>query len=203
MKEEIKLVQQEDSCGCVIACIAMVLGKTYQEIAGYFTDDERYRKGVNWERQLEVMAGFNIKWRFITPPEDTLYGHVYMVTVPSLNTLSGNHAVVFDFQDEETARVLDPQNGVEGKKYYNYGTSSIMSFTEVLKVWVPKIYQNDGKCELGKRLEEYRIENNLNRKIMCRYLGISDNGYRNTILGKSKPNKKALIRKIEKLIGEI
>ena len=52
---EIKLVKQEESFGCVIACMAMVLGCSYDEVRKDFVNDFN-RKGINADKAIGYLA---------------------------------------------------------------------------------------------------------------------------------------------------
>lgn len=55
---EIKLVKQEGKCGCVIACLAMVLGKTYREIESDFWNDFE-EQGIDLEKTADYLSDCN------------------------------------------------------------------------------------------------------------------------------------------------
>lgn len=56
---KVKLVKQEDECGCVAACIAMVLGKTYQDVTKDFINDFK-TKGINVELLISYLADHDL-----------------------------------------------------------------------------------------------------------------------------------------------
>ena len=52
---KIRLVKQEDKSGCTVACIATVMGKTYQEVKADFANDF-IEDGVSIEQVAEYIS---------------------------------------------------------------------------------------------------------------------------------------------------
>lgn len=124
-------VQQVDSNGCVVACIAMITGKPYNEIkmndfpdwnnqSGGITADDRdkalVRNGIWPRRQVD---------NILNP------GSLYTVSVASLNRKGGMHQVVVDCRFD-MFKVYDPQMGNEGMEFYTVHT--LLSFGDTVEV---------------------------------------------------------------------
>lgn len=58
--KEIKLVRQKERSGCAAACIAMVLGKTYEEIAADFENDF-VDSGIELEKTQDYLSDFGCR----------------------------------------------------------------------------------------------------------------------------------------------
>lgn len=58
---EIKFIKQEEDYGCVIACMAMVLGETYSSVRRHFLNDFS-KKGISFKETIGYLAdkGFQI-----------------------------------------------------------------------------------------------------------------------------------------------
>lgn len=104
--------------GCVSACLAMLLNRPVEEVTAEF--HEKYMAGeINMRKYLtsqgvELMNG---------DPEGQMYhGHVYLVSVPSLNLPSMMHEVLMDLRDDHV--IFDPNVGYEGRKYYTLKAAS-------------------------------------------------------------------------------
>lgn len=107
----IRWVRQEEQYGCVIASLAMITGKTYQEVRQAFTGMEQGR-GTDWTAMQAYLAdlGYAVQWRFAYcgytnqkytdwPPK--AWADVHICTV---ETALGGHSVIM-LQD---GSVLDP-----------------------------------------------------------------------------------------------
>lgn len=55
-KPKFKFVKQEEECGCAIACMAMILGKSYEEIVKSFYNDFN-KQGIKIEPVIEYLSG--------------------------------------------------------------------------------------------------------------------------------------------------
>jgi len=110
---KISLVNQQDDKSCVVACIAMITGKPYEEIRACFKEDDI---PVYPHAQDAVLC----KYGFVTKRNtlQSLYPHgIYILSVPSLNTPAQMHAVVLDTTDYV---IYDPQQGRPDRKFYTY-----------------------------------------------------------------------------------
>lgn len=128
---ELKHVMQEDSHGCVIACIAIITGRSYQEIKKDFPDFEDNSKGIGAdERDLVLVRHQMLPVRTV---DTHLYADkVYLVSVPSLNIEATMHAIVIDCRTDVSFKVYDPQAGIEGKKAYT--SDSMLSWADVTEI---------------------------------------------------------------------
>lgn len=128
-------VQQKTSNDCMLACIAMAAGKTWEEVWDQtWLDRVCKAQGASDEFTKEALehAGFHpyvngdvgkIVWTINVwnhfSREDFLQrllsGRRAIISVPSLNHYGGWHVVFWDGH-----KLFDPNKGVEGKQYYRW-----------------------------------------------------------------------------------
>jgi ABC-type bacteriocin/lantibiotic exporter with double-glycine peptidase domain len=135
-------VQQEDDYSCGIACLAMVSGLSFSEVFSRCKSFFASEHGIG-SRELDVSLR-HLKISY----SRKLYPHfpktcLYIMTVPSLNIVAGNHFVVVDLRDAVWT-VYDPQRGREGKKFYAETIKSqdgiqISGYSEVVQILGPKL----------------------------------------------------------------
>ncbi len=124
-------VRQEDSHGCVIACIAMVAGKTYAEVRRCFpTYGDNPTSGIQADKRDIVLVRNGI-WPIRHTDLNLYPDKLYIVSVPSLNIEGGMHSVVVDCTGD-AMELLDPQMGNDGKQWYT--NDRMRSFGDVLEV---------------------------------------------------------------------
>jgi hypothetical protein len=113
---EIKWVGQEDAWGCSQAAVAMVVGKTYQEVKAFWdNDDSDYFKKhgksfYDFDQQLaaygyataRIYSNFKGKPRSDWPPAP--FGEIHLCTVMVSESSPGGHIVVM----LKDGTVLDP-----------------------------------------------------------------------------------------------
>lgn len=129
---KIDTITQEDSTGCGIACIAMVTGKSYQEVKEIVKTEPNFAmtpKQLQHALEQYKMAYIPYSYPVLWP------GRVYIITVPSLNILGGGHYMVIDYRNEDSALLHDPNLNKEGKKVYGYD-ADLQSYSEVIEVCV-------------------------------------------------------------------
>jgi hypothetical protein len=113
---KIKYIAQQQDKGCVIACIAMVLGRDYWKVAKDFHVDLE-RKGINMRLAQEYLCDHGL-----SVIEKTAYGYpdvtrsnkrmlipfapVHIVFIQQYADLAFNHAYVMT----RNGRMLDPGN---------------------------------------------------------------------------------------------
>ncbi|MDD5150164.1 MAG: hypothetical protein PHC28_06725 [Flavobacterium sp.] len=112
----------------------MVSGIDYEELRADFT--EYTNRGVSTNEMLSILDKIDCQYiRYI----DTklFYNRLYIITVPSLNVIAGNHCIVIDTRkwtiDDMNIIVHDPQKGNIGEKYYDI-YSDIKSWAEVVEI---------------------------------------------------------------------
>ena len=110
---EDRFVQQRMPADCVVACLAMFLGQTYEDIARHCAGAELVMYGLPWSRERHICELFKVDVECV---DRTLvnWRRAAILTVPSLNDGKGQtHAVYWDGR-----RVWDPQKGRPGKAAY-------------------------------------------------------------------------------------
>ena len=112
-----KIIHQRQPCqkSCASACVAMLLGEPVKQVKaafhkGYF-DDRLTVAGYLRERGMFARDILASQRKFES-------GKIYVLAVPSLNTVGGTHYIIADARD--VLEVLDPQKGNKGRKYYTY-----------------------------------------------------------------------------------
>lgn len=103
------LVRQRRKDDCVIACLAMFLGYSYENVW------DKSPKGIprtlkDYEKKIQQLGINPIV--FVPHTLDTLDVDV-LITLPSLNVLGALHMLVY-----LDGRVYDPNQGRKNKKYY-------------------------------------------------------------------------------------
>lgn len=111
---EITHQQQNYNNSCASACMAMLLGRTSQEVEEEF--HEAYRaKGDPYLFEYAAEQGLVLEESRSTQALEPDY--VYLVGVPSLNMRATMHLVVIDLRGDENV-VYDPNKGRQGKWVY-------------------------------------------------------------------------------------
>ena len=121
-----KIINQRTSNDCVVCCVAMVAGVSYDEAKKAFNDNAPY--SFMQEGIALVRLGLFSDHR---DPYIMRSGRLYLVTVPSLNLPGVNHRIVIDAGDKY--EVYDPNNGVPGKKFYK-DIKDVDGFSELVVV---------------------------------------------------------------------
>jgi ABC-type bacteriocin/lantibiotic exporter with double-glycine peptidase domain len=117
-------VMQLDSEGCGIACIAMLVNKSYSEIRDLVVDIPIT------QRILEDLL-YQLDIRFRKPAYDDLVpDRLYIVCVPSLNNIGGMHYIIVDMRG--TMKVYDPNKGRIDVSIYDH--NNLMSWGRVLEI---------------------------------------------------------------------
>jgi hypothetical protein len=128
---EVKFVRQPTVDSCVPACLSMVTGVP----VGYIID--RFEpKGTDNLRECTILTEMGILPIRCSPYAGSYYfpyQGVYMVTAPTLRSLTGSaHRLVVESTNEKF-KVFDPQKGNKGKKLYTTRmfNNSEVSYSEV------------------------------------------------------------------------
>lgn len=147
------LVNQRHDWDCVIASIAMWVGVPYEDVLKMA---EKCNAKLFDPEGMTTFDEYNILRKF---GKDTMiihnaYGGLSgILSLPSLNTPGGAHAVFFD-----KTRILDPQTGREGRKWY----------PELLKGTWPSCYKfridlKDPESALMAQAELNSLQSHINR----------------------------------------
>lgn len=101
--------KQPSDLTCVHTCIAMIAGIPVQEVIDYYSHDQ----GLSTKDTIYALDHFKCNWNLMAFPT-LMWNCWHMVTVPSLNEKSGNHAILIGMDVYEGGiEVLDPQKGRE------------------------------------------------------------------------------------------
>lgn len=123
------LINQKDDTDCVIACFAMWLGRSHEEIM-----KRSIKLGVQpteagmWSKDENKLAESYGMFLGRMPYYGGLEG---ILIVPSLNFEKKTHAVFVD-----NYKIYDPQTGRKGKKWYKLGGTSKSIFPPYMEVVV-------------------------------------------------------------------
>lgn len=111
------MIQQRFDADCAAACLAMLLGVTYEQVAQHCAGNQLVRYGVPDFKLIDIARLFD---RELVAVDSTLidWTRPAILTVPSYNTQpgagsNGMHAVFWD-----GARCHDPNEGRPGKRTY-------------------------------------------------------------------------------------
>lgn len=108
-----RFVQQRMPADCVVATLAMFLGRSYEDIARHCNGAELVSYGLPWVRERHICELFKIEVELV---DISLldWRRAAILTVPSLNDGKGQiHSVYWDGR-----RAWDPQQGREGYAAY-------------------------------------------------------------------------------------
>jgi len=95
-------------------CLAMILDVPASQVIDEF--HERYKS--NYKRASAYLQEKGLCPSPRNVEDRQLWSdRVYLLAVPSLNIDGGMHSVVADTRNDET-RILDPNRGREGRRYY-------------------------------------------------------------------------------------
>ena len=122
---KIKLVNQNSDISCMFACVAMVAGKNLSTVVDVANELKIYPPCSMMEF-MRLLTCFRILG-VPEPLEGLRDNALYKVCVPSLNSQAGLHSIIIDSRGDRY-EVYDPQNGMEGKKFYtrkNFKTFSL------------------------------------------------------------------------------
>ncbi len=74
-------------------------------------------------------------WNALVYP-DLLWAGYYLVSTPSLNIPGGMHCVILESEEGDgIPKVYDPNNGKDGKRFYEKGTNDVRSWSEVIYIY--------------------------------------------------------------------
>lgn len=129
-------VQQKDEYTCGVAVVAMVTGRSFEEVLATHQELHKFSGtgGMSSEELDEMLDHYKMEYvRQVYPT--LLMDCTYIVTVPSLNRRGGNHFVVVrtpSCTDEGVFKfeVLDPQYG----RADSYQEFKLESWSEAVRI---------------------------------------------------------------------
>ena len=77
--KEIKLITQKESNDCGIACVAMLLGRSYNYIKRKLPLDNK--EGISVESVAQFVSTYGLWMRDYSNSENLFYGRVYLATI--------------------------------------------------------------------------------------------------------------------------
>ena len=104
---------------CVSACLAMISGKSVNEVTAEFHDGY-HNRDIDIYEYLDALGIRFIK-KYPCEKQTLKKGFVYLLAVPSLNIVGGMHEIVVDFSGDD-AVILDPAPE-EKNRYEDFGQS--------------------------------------------------------------------------------
>lgn len=111
------ITHQTQPCNtsCMSTCLAMVTNKPAQDVINQY--HEKYRSKCTSIRSM--LDSLGVPFTSFDTADHVVLGDVgvYMVTVPSLNIVAGNHQILIEVRDFDYL-VHDPVQGREGRYYY-------------------------------------------------------------------------------------
>jgi len=113
---DIKLINQNEA-DCTMACIAMVGRTTLSAVHKAFPEFDGI--GCNTKDTVNILDRLNIP-HILYASDRLFFGRLYILTVPSLNILGGNHDIVVINHSDGSTIILDPNNGKDTKMYYSH-----------------------------------------------------------------------------------
>lgn len=113
----IELVQQPTDNTCSSACLSMLTGIPVNVVVSEYHDIARL-SGSTMNPWVYLQSK-GIESRYVPTYSQVLwYGRTYLLAVPSLNVPGILHHIVLTPNQDHDIRVLDPNFGRHGKKYY-------------------------------------------------------------------------------------
>lgn len=128
--KDIQLINQPDDDSCVVACIAMITCMPFEMVRSLFKSVP-----VSVEDECKVLSTLGVYAEYNRKIANWT-NSVYLLTVPSLNCPGGLHEIVLIIDSQGLCKILDPQSGREGKKFYtrfsqcNYSYAFRMLYTD-------------------------------------------------------------------------
>ncbi len=122
-------IQQRMPADCAVAALAMLLRRSYEDIARHCSGAELVSHGLPFPREQYIARLFKVE---IEPIDISLlnWARAAILTVPSLNDGGGQtHAVYWDGK-----RTWDPQKGRPGKAGYTNQRARLFAITAIRRV---------------------------------------------------------------------
>lgn len=134
----IELVNQPTGDSCTSACLSMLTGIDVNQVVEQFHKD--------WQTNQSDPSEFLSKHGIRSYAHNKVFDHrldwgtIYLATVPSLNIEGGLHHILIDLSGDKI-RVLDPNNGKEGKRYYvEWYCDNLESMQVKLTSWIVDLH---------------------------------------------------------------
>lgn len=110
-------ITQPTQTTCVCTCVAMLLGKTAQEVI------DKWHNAYYFQQEplgdILQAEGVAYKHHYAAHSSTLKPGGLYLLTVPTLNVEASFHQVIVDWRDEANPVCLDPGKGRgDNLKYY-------------------------------------------------------------------------------------
>lgn len=117
LSNPLKHQTQPTPMSCVCTCLAMLMGAVVEDVIA------KYHKAYFDDQTTDVgdilrAEAFIFEHKMAGRVETLYPGHVYLLTVASLNIPGGLHQVLVDYRDPATPIALDPAKGYGTRKYY-------------------------------------------------------------------------------------
>lgn len=138
MKTKIKRILQEDATGCGLACVAMIVGKTYAEVKKMALDNgilEEKRTFYTISSDLiNLLDCFNFKAQ--RGRKVNHWSSVQTVSIVAINFRESNkswHWVVY-VPDENQGYVIDPHKKIKNDKRVDFSRMRLRSYIPIESV---------------------------------------------------------------------
>lgn len=132
--KKLKIVETEEDCGCTVACIATVLGKTYQEVSKEFINDFN-SDGLTFEDTMNFLGdnGFQVIHKEIRNYGTVKFGReellkpfapIHILRVMPKYDAKFGHVVIMDSE----GKVFCPSGFTEEEILDSYAITNIAGF---------------------------------------------------------------------------
>lgn len=135
MKTEIKRILQEDATGCGLACIAMIVGKTYAEVKKTALDNEILEEKRTFYTTssdlITILDHFHVKAK--TGRKVSHWPSVQTLSIAAINYKENNdswHWVVY-VPDENQGYVLDPHKKIKNDQRVDFSRMRLRSYIPI------------------------------------------------------------------------
>lgn len=126
---------QPTGSSCICACVAMLTGKPVEEVVDkyhvhFFNNQSITLRDILEEEQFTVERGSESAGDLLAP------GHVYLLTVPSLNLVGLFHEIIVDYREAMDVKVFDPAQGRKGARFYTLDNAHEDPKSFILASWI-------------------------------------------------------------------
>ncbi len=105
-----EFVQQRSKLDCGVACMAMLLHCSYDEVTKYFTNIDFNSQEMDDDMLKNAIQQYGKETKF---SDDINLTEESIIILPSLNNVNSQHSVCWTGSE-----VFDPNRGNKNKKYY-------------------------------------------------------------------------------------
>ena len=132
-KKEISLIRQEPK-GCVLACIAMIVGRELSEITKMFEEvlQMKLTDGVSTTELLVLLNLLGVIYIHYNPAR-MFWGRMYLVTVPSKNFPTVSHVIIVDYRDVEKGAIIYDPSDLEVYTKEDFESGKV-GYSEVIEI---------------------------------------------------------------------